>query len=319
MICEPEDDDYSSDEDEDYLPSGEASEGESEDDDVEEEEGCEGGEVKVQQKSKVKKGRSKRKRRQTPEIKRSRTGGIQLPEKEGTEGPAHEKDAEEAVGTLFKEEELRAAEMRKEEKQKQKADDLWSSFMKDVGQKPKAKMQSSGRDSSSSSGAASKQMTSGTNGRETKPEKNETTSSAVKKTVTVTKVFDFAGEEVKVTTEVSADSKEAKELLQPSPPTKDAAAVAGVAPQSTSSTGSKRPGGGLSSVLGLINKKPKISVLEKSRLDWNNFTTKQGITDELKLHNKGKEGYIEKQKFLAQADQRQYEKERDVRMGLDKR
>ncbi len=72
-------------------------------------------------------------------------------------------------------------------------------------------------------------------------------------------------------------------------------------------------------MLGLINKKAKISVLEKSRIDWNSFKTSEGIADDLKIHNKGKDGYVEKQKFLAKADQRQYEKERDIRMGMSKR
>ncbi|VDK43041.1 unnamed protein product [Taenia asiatica] len=37
---------------------------------------------------------------------------------------------------------------------------------------------------------------------------------------------------------------------------------------------------------------PKISVLEKSRLDWESFTEKEGIKDDLKLHNKGKNGWV---------------------------
>ncbi|KAL5106817.1 Craniofacial development protein 1 [Taenia crassiceps] len=36
---------------------------------------------------------------------------------------------------------------------------------------------------------------------------------------------------------------------------------------------------------------PKISVLEKSRLDWESFTEKEGIKDDLKLHNRGKNGH----------------------------
>ncbi|XP_022098087.1 craniofacial development protein 1-like [Acanthaster planci] len=318
MLCEPEDEDYSSDEDEDYLPSGEASEGESDDDETEDD-GRKDGEVVEQQRSKVKKAGKKRKRQKVPEIKRVRTGGIQLPEAEekaGTKEPTQ--DAEDAAASVYKEE-LRAAQLRKEEKEKQKAKELWSSFLKDVGQKPKARPQPSSHDSTDSLGATAKQVSLGTHGSETKPETND---AAERKTVTITKVFDFAGEEVKVTEEVAADSKEAKNLSQSAPSGGDRMVASDGASRSTPSipkTGPKRPAGGLSSVLGLINKKPKMSVLEKSRLDWNSFTRTEGIADELKLHNKGKEGYIEKQKFLAQADQRQYEKERDLRMGLAKR
>ncbi|CEP64815.1 Swc5p LALA0_S13e03620g [Lachancea lanzarotensis] len=42
--------------------------------------------------------------------------------------------------------------------------------------------------------------------------------------------------------------------------------------------------------------KPKLTTLEKSRLDWATYVDKEGINDELSLHNK--DGYLEKQDFL---------------------
>ncbi|XP_033626233.1 craniofacial development protein 1-like [Asterias rubens] len=304
MLCDP-DEEYSSDEDEDYVPSGEASEGESEDHDGDEEE------VEGQKTSKVKK-KSKTKHEKAQELKRKR--GIQLPEDDIPAEPSQENDDQD-MKSVFKMEEIKAAEIKKEEKEKQKADDLWSSFMKDVGAKPKPKPLPSSAGSVSVAGTVSNKACSDSS-KESK--RTEDATPPTKKTVTVTKIFEFAGEEVKVTEEVAAGSKEAQMLLDPKP----ASAKTTVGANSASKMppfGAKRPAGGLGNVLGLINKKAKISVLEKSRIDWNSFKTTEGIADDLKIHNKGKDGYVEKQKFLAQADQRQYEKERDMRMGQAKR
>lgn len=116
-------------------------------------------------------------------------------------------------------------------------------------------------------------------------------------TVQITKVYDFAGEEVRVTKEVGKDSKEAKTVSAASP---------GLAKMKRS--------GGLQGILGKMNKKPKLSTLEKSKLDWNTFKDEQGISDDLKCYNKGKNGYLEKKMFLERTDNRQFEKERDMRL-----
>ncbi len=39
-------------------------------------------------------------------------------------------------------------------------------------------------------------------------------------------------------------------------------------------------------------KKQKMSTLEKSKMDWDAFKTEEGISDELAIHNRGKEGYV---------------------------
>lgn len=52
----------------------------------------------------------------------------------------------------------------------------------------------------------------------------------------------------------------------------------------------KRPAG-VSGILNRIGgKKQKMSTLEKSRLDWDTFKDEEGISDELAIHNRGKEG-----------------------------
>lgn len=133
--------------------------------------------------------------------------------------------------------------------------------------------------------------------------------------IKITKVFEFAGEEVKVEKEVSVDSAEARLSLS------TAENSAAKPPESTSPViresrrgGIKRVGlGGISSVLGQIGKKPKISTLEKSKLDWDNFKKQENIEEELNTHNKGKDGYLERQDFLQRADLRQFEIEKQLR------
>lgn len=74
----------------------------------------------------------------------------------------------------------------------------------------------------------------------------------------------------------------------------------------------KRPAG-LSSVLGQIGKKAKLSTLEKTKLDWNSFKKAEGIDEQLTTHNKGKEGYLERQDFFQRTDLRQFEIEKQLR------
>ena len=49
----------------------------------------------------------------------------------------------------------------------------------------------------------------------------------------------------------------------------------------------------MSSLLGKIGAKKQMSTLEKSKLDWESFKEEEGIGEELAIHNRGKEGYIE--------------------------
>lgn len=48
---------------------------------------------------------------------------------------------------------------------------------------------------------------------------------------------------------------------------------------------------GMMSILGRIGgKKAKMSTLEKSKMDWDAFKSEEGITEELAIHNRGREG-----------------------------
>ena len=70
---------------------------------------------------------------------------------------------------------------------------------------------------------------------------------------------------------------------------------------------------GLSSFLSNINKKSKLSTLEKSKLDWNQFKQENDLTEEINNFNRGKNGYLERQDFLQRTDLKQFEIEKDLR------
>lgn len=193
-------------------------------------------------------------------------------------------------------------ELESDKEQKQKADALWADFLKDVGSVPK-KSQSNNASACPSTAHSSRAA-------------DSKLQQPAASTVKVTKEYDFAGETVTIVKDVPTDSKEGRQAF------KQAGATASdPSQQETASTSVlKRPAtsaaaAGLSSVLGKIGKKPKISVLEKSKLDWDGFKHEEGISEELTAHNRGKDGYLERQAFLQRTDFRQFEIERNLRVG----
>lgn len=200
----------------------------------------------------------------------------------------------EAVEEINNEEEKAlAAEKEKltEEEEKKKADSLWADFMKDVGG-PMSRKTTTSTTTKVDSPASSSPAVKTTQVKPTPTEKENK--------VTITKVFEFAGEEVKVTKEVSADSAEAR-LVQP------------VTGGPSRGGGTPRGRGGLAAVLSQIGKKSKISTLEKSKLDWESYKHQEGLQEEIQTHNRGKDGYLEKQDFLQRTDLRQFEIEKQLR------
>lgn len=207
------------------------------------------------------------------------------------------------------------------EKDKKKEDNLWADFLADVEDKPspppKPKASSwaalLGKKSSSSANSTSAHPVSATVKKE-EPKKDLKKEDQDNKpsTVKITKVFEFAGEEVRIEKEVDANSAEAKAAtLTPESSTtldKKASPVGGLG-------GVKRPAG-LSNIIGLLdNKKQKLTTLEKTKLDWNSFKAEEGIDEELESHKKSKHGYLDKQAFLERADIRQFEIERAMRQS----
>ncbi|RWS11345.1 craniofacial development protein 1-like protein [Dinothrombium tinctorium] len=173
-----------------------------------------------------------------------------------------------------------------EEEMKKKTDDLWADFCKDI----KTVKKQSDVDSTKSSA-----QTSQTN--------------SVKETV---RVYQFAGEEVKVKEKLDSSSNEIE--------AKDIKATVSKADKNVNETEVKttippvkRSSGGLSNVLSAIGKKSKLSTLSKTKIDWQQFKEKEGIEEELEQHNRSKDGFLDKQAFLQRADLRQFEIEKSIR------
>ncbi|XP_044049640.1 craniofacial development protein 1 isoform X1 [Siniperca chuatsi] len=246
---------------------------------------------------------SKKKRKKKDIGMRKRKKGVLKVDKEENYGGGAE-EAQEAV------EKPTEVEKDDDAKQKKKSDDLWASFLSDVGSRPK--------DSTPASQSSTVQKDD-SSVLKVAHLSTETKASEPAK-VTITKVFDFAGEEVRVNKEVSADSREAKSYLK-SQNTKqeengdDEKRSSPSRPPLPGPSSAKRPAG-MTSILSRIGgKKQKMSTLEKSKMDWDAFKSEEGITEELAIHNRGREGYVERKNFLERVDHRQFELEKAVRLS----
>ncbi|EDW72097.1 uncharacterized protein Dwil_GK10760 [Drosophila willistoni] len=176
-----------------------------------------------------------------------------------------------------------------EEVDKSRSDALWADFLNDVGDESAKKPQSSEKKTKTDEVEASKKP-------QTVVPKSPPTDKPKAPVTKITEVLDFAGEQVTVQKTVSSSSaKENQKQLAPG----------------------KRPanGGGLGSFLNTLGKKKKMSVLEKSQLDWKTFKKDEGIDEELRTHNMGKDGYLERQDFLQRTDLRQFEIEKNLRQS----
>ena len=206
-----------------------------------------------------------------------------------------------------------------EEKKKLKENDIWAAFKKDTSvkpapSKPKSSIASLFSDSPSESknmdtkkptnrlsslfddepketkhksGEKPKSLLSGlfdNDDKKTVPnDKDEKSAEPNSDKIEIKKVFDFAGEMVTVSKQVSLDSAEAKKFL------KSQEGEGGGQADSSAGTERKRPSG-LAGIVSSIGKKQKMGVLDKSKLDWGKFVDEEGISEQLKTHNKGKDG-----------------------------
>lgn len=237
---------------------------------------------------------TKKKKKKKDISVRKRKKGVLKVEKED------KAEDEEEESQQQQQQEEKPSERDEEERQKKKADDLWASFLSDVGSRPKDVTQKT--DSSVSKAGP---LTTQTQRKPAEPAK-----------VTITKVFDFAGEEVRVNKEVSSDSREAKSFLKSQiHQQQEDEEHSTHSPRPLPGPSSKRPAG-VSSILSHIGgKKQKMSTLEKSKMDWDAFKSEEGISEELAIHNRGREGYVERKNFLERVDHRQFELEKSVRLS----
>ncbi|KAJ1368937.1 hypothetical protein KIN20_030302 [Parelaphostrongylus tenuis] len=119
-------------------------------------------------------------------------------------------------------------------------------------------------------------------------------------TTVITEIYDFAGDEVRVEREVTLEEAreiEAREKRKENDKLKKPA--------------QKRLG--IGEALTLLAKKPKMSILDKSNLDWVNFKTENNLQEELEAFNRGKNGYLDRMEFLTRTDYKEFEKEKELR------
>lgn len=112
-------------------------------------------------------------------------------------------------------------------------------------------------------------------------------------TVVVRKTVEYAGEKLEVTTAVERGSAEEKRLR---------------AARELASSKSN-----LSGLLSEFGKSTKLSTIEKSRLDWERSKDDEGDAAELERFRKSGAGFVDKQRFLSDVDQRRFEIERAER------
>lgn len=111
----------------------------------------------------------------------------------------------------------------------------------------------------------------------------------------ITEFRDFAGQDIEVKKFFDADSREASEK------------------------GKGPPTSAVDAVLEQIKKKPKLSVLDKTKKDWGEFKEEQRLEEELDAYKKSSNQYLDKVSFLQRADYREFERERDARLALQAR
>lgn len=242
----------------------------------------------------------KKRKKEDISVRKRKKGVLKVDNEEGDGAEAEERPQEEV-------EQLTKVGPKAEDKLKKKSDDLWASFLSDVGTRPKESALAA------QSSSTEKEDISVLN---VAPSSKDTKGPEPAK-VTITQVFDFAGEEVRVNKVVSADSKEAKMYLenQKEDEEDEEEETSGGSQPTLPGPSVKRPAGMSSIMNRLGGKKLKMSTLEKSKMDWDAFKSEEGITEELAIHNRGKEGYVERKSFLDRVDHRQFEREKAVRQS----
>jgi hypothetical protein len=117
--------------------------------------------------------------------------------------------------------------------------------------------------------------------------------------VAVTETRKFAGKEIEVTVHVDKDSKAAK--------------LAEMAAK-------KQNMSGLDKFLAELETKKKVNIIDKSKMDWDKLkASDQQMEEELEMHKKSSNRYLDKVDFLKKAELREYEIERDKRLQGDVR
>ncbi|XP_020969951.1 craniofacial development protein 1 isoform X3 [Arachis ipaensis] len=120
-------------------------------------------------------------------------------------------------------------------------------------------------------------------------------SSSSKGKLVITEVRDFAGQDIEVKKLLDSDSKEAMERAKIAAPS------------------------AVDAVLEQIKKKQKLSVLDKTKMDWGEFKEENKLEGELDAYKRSSDQYLDKVSFLQRTDYREFERERDARLALQAR
>lgn len=241
--------------------------------------------------------------------KKGRSKSSKKPAKESPEVEHKDHKQEHFIATRNRSETTNKSSLEKdklesdEDEDPNRKDALWADFLSDIPTTTPNRSKQKQATAVESKNETPKTSSTNENKNENKPEPSNKPEKIV-----IKQVFDFAGEEVLVEKTVDADS------IKTANGTKKAAP----SPAGVSRGPVKRPGGGLGSILGQLDKKKKISVLEKSKLDWDTFKQSEGIEEELQTFNKGKDGYLQRQDFLERTDLRQFEIEKSLRASRRK-
>uniref|UniRef100_A0A1B0GEY5 Craniofacial development protein 1 n=1 Tax=Glossina morsitans morsitans TaxID=37546 RepID=A0A1B0GEY5_GLOMM len=205
-----------------------------------------------------------------------------------------------------------------DEDDKTRTDALWADFLNDV--KPTSKQENEEATNITSSSINVKGKPVDMTEQQSKIKTIQENKTESKDKLIVTEVMDFAGEDIRIQKQIdlnsSSSKKENRAALTATPKMQPFGRImpgAGLKRQSPSLSGSSSSGSGLGTILNQIGKKKKLSVLEKTKLDWNSFKHDEGIAEELQTFNKGKDGYLERQDFLQRTDLRQFEIEKSLR------
>ncbi|CAD5123281.1 DgyrCDS11640 [Dimorphilus gyrociliatus] len=144
--------------------------------------------------------------------------------------------------------------------------------------------------------------------KKTGEKKLETTSVKADEKLTVTKVFDFAGEKITVKEEVSKNSKEGRLEQKRIEEEKKA---------DNKPAWMKKTKTSLTDRLTSMSTKKKMTIINKSSMDWNVFKSDSKIESELEQHNRSKNSFVQRQNFLQNTDLKQHEL--DINAKLSKR
>lgn len=96
-------------------------------------------------------------------------------------------------------------------------------------------------------------------------------------------------------------------------------AVEGASENADKGLNKRRKTSNLGSIIEQLGSGKKISVVDKSRYDWQGYKKDEKLDEELETYKKSSNKYLDKVHFLKQAEYKEYERERDQRLNSDVR